>query len=117
MKRLLAVALLVLALGACDQPQLAYACGTLDRPPIAVPSDWCDEGSGVWYSAPPADVSEPDEQPIIGQPLDGDWWDAADRNESRPSVAVPPSSSARPSSTPARPSSATKSAPPTTRRR
>lgn len=107
---------IALLLVACGQPQLAYACGTLDRPPVAVSNDRCDQGTAVWYSAPIRDVSEPDEQPVIGQPLDGDWWDAVDRTEGQPSVAVPPAARPSVSYAPGRPTT-TKSVPPTTSRR
>lgn len=76
-----------MALSACTAPPQAYACATDDEPPIAVESMRCpadrtyDEPvEGVrWYSAPEHDVSEPDEVPVIGQPLDGDWWDWRER--------------------------------------
>jgi hypothetical protein len=85
-----AAVLATIALGASScGPSLAYACGTPDVPPVALdparctapPSDPIITGGARWWSAPPADVAEPDEQPVVGQVLDGDWWDPTDRNE------------------------------------
>jgi hypothetical protein len=87
----------VLLLASCS-PALAYACGTPDVPPVALdpsrcsapPSDPVITDGARWWSAPAGDVAEPDEQPVPGQVLDGDWWDPADRHEratSGPSTA------------------------------
>lgn len=62
-------------------PAMARACGTYTVPPYAVAAEACQQQrAGVrWYTAPAVDVADPDEQPVVGQPLDGDWWDPADR--------------------------------------
>jgi hypothetical protein len=80
---LASLVLLVLAfIGACgataseDVPR-SYACGTPDRPPIAIDAEQCRRSApgAVWYSGRTDDLDEPDEAIVIGQPLDEDWYD------------------------------------------
>jgi hypothetical protein len=100
--------LAVAGLAACSPPATTQTCGTTDVPPIAADRSWCDRAApGVrWYVAPVADVSEPDEQPVIGQELDGDWWDPAEQADlsdshkpRRPSVATTPGPRSAPTTT------------------
>lgn len=85
-----AIGALLLAgvLGGCAPTPQSYACGTIETPPVSVdaarcPADRTDttvSATGArWYAAPTDDVSKPDEIPVVGQPLDGDWWDPVDR--------------------------------------
>lgn len=77
----LGAALLIAGLTACGSTTLAHTCGTDTIPPVAAEPASCDPATPGfrWYSAPAYDVSEPDEQPVVGQPLDGDWWDPAEQ--------------------------------------
>jgi hypothetical protein len=88
-----AVVALVATVAACGaqgaaQP-LVWACGTVAPQPIALPGEACDPndgdrvlGDGVtvahWYWAPADDI-EDDDVAVPYQPLDGDWWNPADR--------------------------------------
>lgn len=83
----LIVALVVALLAACGATPTVWACATTDRPPIVVADTQCPnaheddppEGATArWYSAPQSDIG-PDDVPVIGEPLDGDFYDIADR--------------------------------------
>jgi len=114
---------------ACGQVPAAYACGTPETPPTALDPSRCaaaQNDSRVtngarWWSAPAADVSEPDEQPVPGQVLDGDWWDPTDRYETehrgRSTTVVTVPRAPAPSSAAPRPTTAPKPSTPTTTRR
>lgn len=77
-----AITTLVLTVAACGDVEMAYACATDTTPPVAAdparcvePRDSAAVRDGVrWYQAPAADVADPDEQPVTGAELDGDWW-------------------------------------------
>lgn len=89
----LALTLLVGGCGAFPAPPRVYACATVDTPPEVVADSHCpaDRGSTAslresgtdrqvrWYSAPESDITEDDERPVIGEELDGDFWDPRDQ--------------------------------------
>ncbi len=80
----------VTMLAACGAPDLAWACATDAPQPIVYDENLCsadrDGRTGLgesglilrWYSAPRSDIG-PDDVPVVGQPLDGDFYDPADR--------------------------------------
>lgn len=76
--RLAAVALAVLVLAGCSPAEQVRACATTDRPPIVVADTACTSPGVQWYSAPASDIG-PDDQPVVGEELDGDFWDLRDR--------------------------------------
>lgn len=85
----------------CTPVQWAYACGTTSIPPIAREASECPPNRDTtaivngarWYRAPDYDVADPDEQPVPGLPLDGDWWDPNDQYErDHPRLTTPPKS-------------------------
>lgn len=79
---------LVTGAGSCTV-DLDYACATDTDPPVAADPARCSTDRGDttvrdghrWFSAPAADVADPDERPVPGMVLDGDWYDLADRIE------------------------------------
>lgn len=125
---LLAAAILVVGCAGTRQTvPMAFACGTFDTPPIAVPRDQCDQQRpGVrWYSGRADDLDEPDEAVVFGQPLDEDWWDPiaqADLDDVHPGAGHSPTR-VRPSAplptTAAQPTTTRRAAPaaPTTTRK
>jgi hypothetical protein len=80
------VAVLVALLAGCGDSPKVWACATTaDDPPIVVEDSRCPTDRNVpprdgvrWYSAPESDIG-PDDVPVIGQPLDGDFHDLADQ--------------------------------------
>ncbi len=85
-------------LSGCGAVEHVRACATDERPPIVVDQVRCDRGEPdvVVYSAPAYDIGE-DDLPVVGEPLDGDFWDVRDQLDlddrarpSRPSTSRPP---------------------------
>lgn len=76
--RPVAAGLGLLLLASCSPAEQVRACATLDRPPIVVADPQCAAPGVQWYSAPASDIG-PDDQPVVGQELDGDFWDLSDQ--------------------------------------
>lgn len=76
--------LAALVLSGCSPTPRVWACATTEDPPIVVAEQTCPVdreavSAGVrWYSAPQSDVG-PDDVPVVGQPLDGDFYDLRDQ--------------------------------------
>jgi hypothetical protein len=70
----------VVGASACKPVPMVRACATVSTPPIVVEEQQClDNVTGVqWYSAPESDIS-PDDAPVVGEKLDGDFWDLKDQ--------------------------------------
>jgi hypothetical protein len=80
-KIIVAVALSAVALSGCGSPEpQVRACATVVEPPVAAAEAECDANRpGVrWYSAP-ASVIDEDDAPVVGEQLDGDWYDWKDQ--------------------------------------
>jgi hypothetical protein len=83
----LGLAVGVVGLLACTPSPKIWACATTDDPPIVAADSNCPnaheddppEGSRYrWYSAPQYDIGH-DDMPVIGEPLDGDFYDLRDQ--------------------------------------
>lgn len=85
---------LAVALTGCGAPDLVWACATNTSPPTVLPEQDCPGdrnatgGPTRWYSAPRSDI-EPDDIPVVGEELDGDFYDLADRWDLDESASVP----------------------------
>ena len=123
----------VASCGTPAPPALAWTCATTDTPPIHYGDNLCPADkretaelgeSGItvrWYSARADDVDEPDEQPVVGQALDGDWWDPAEQADvddtakrskrvtTAPKTTTKPKATTAAKATPAKPKPTTRS--------
>lgn len=82
---ILGLVVVVLALLSGCQSAQVWACATTSTPPVVLDRSQCSPEVGApsgsyarWYSAPASDIGS-DDIPIVGQPLDGDFWDLSDR--------------------------------------
>lgn len=85
MKTLAAVAVIsALAVAGCARDDRVWACATDEARPIVhaeaeCPQDRSARANGLrWYGAAASDIDE-DDTPIVGEELDGDFWNWKDQ--------------------------------------
>lgn len=93
------IVIAVLVVTSCGSVPMVRACGSKTTPPVAVADASCKLPGFKWYTAVASDVDE-DDRPVIGYPLDDDFWDPKARTSVRtsaPKTTAPKTTTAKPS--------------------